>query len=161
VPVHGAWLYCIIPATGAVKSERLARNNNPWFIFHSFDGHPLFKHRRRPPNLEPKVKFFRECFNDFPQLAQFKAESEVLFTRFSAAATKRNDLVHGAIATTSAEDGTFIFLKIDVKPTDHHSIRSVFLDDSDWTEFRRELLHLGKDGQSLAQRVWDALKEHT
>lgn len=125
-------------------------------IFHSFDGHSLLK--RRPQHLEPKVEFLRECFAEIPELAQFKAESDALLTRFSVVGKKRNDLVHSAIATTSAEDGAFTFLKVDVKPKEHHSIRSVFLDDEDWTQFRRELLLLGKDGQSLAQRVRDSLK---
>jgi hypothetical protein len=124
-------------------------------IFHSFDGHPLLK--RRPTNLEKKVEFLRECFTKLPALEQFSAESDTLLTRFSVAGKKRNDLLHGAIATLSAEDGAFMFLKIDVVPKEHHSIRSVFLDDSDWAAFRKELLGLGKDGQSLAQRVWDIL----
>jgi len=125
-------------------------------IFHSFDGHPLLK--RRPQHLEPKVEFLRECFAKIPELAQFKTESDALLTRFSTVGKKRNDLMHSAIATASAKGGAFTFLKIDVKPKKHHSIRSVFLDDEDWAKFRRELLLLGKDGQSLAQRVWDSLR---
>ena len=128
-------------------------------IFHRFKGNALLK--RRPQNLEPKVDFLRKCFAQLPELARFKAESDALLTRFSVAGKKRNDLVHGAIANLSAEGGAFTFLKIDVKPKDGHSIRSIVLDDSDWTEFRRELLRLGKDGQSLAQTVSDSLKVRT
>ena len=125
-------------------------------IFHSFDGHPVLK--RRPQNLEAKVDFLRKCFTGIPKLTQFAAESDALLGRFSAVAKKRNDLMHGAIADITAKAGAFTFLKVDVKPKEQHSIRLVFLADEEWAEFRRELMRLGKDGQSFAQRVWDSLK---
>lgn len=128
-------------------------------IFHFFNEHPLLK--RRPTNLEPKIEFLRECFATIPELEKFRAESEMLLPRFAAAGKRRNDLVHGAISETSIEDGSFKLLKVDVKPKEHHSIRSVVLEDSDWPAFRKELLSLGRDGQSLAQRVWDSLKVRT
>lgn len=128
-------------------------------IFHSFDGHSLLK--RRPQHLEPKLKFLKECFSEIPELAQFRAESEALLPRFAVAGKKRNELVHGAISDISIEDGAFMFLKVDVKPNENHSIRPVLLAESDWVAFRKELLCLGRDGQTLAQRVWDNLKVRT
>ena len=125
-------------------------------IFHSFDGHPVLK--RRPQNLEAKVDFLRKCFTGIPKLTQFAAESDALLRRFSAVAKKRNDLMHGAIADITVKAGAFTFLKVDVKPKEQHSIRLVFLADEEWAEFRRELMRLGKDGQSFAQKVWDSLK---
>lgn len=125
-------------------------------IFNSFDGHPLLK--RRPQNLAPKVKFLGKCFAEIPELVQFSDEANALLTRFSAVGKKRNDLMHGAIANIAAENGAFTFLKVDVRPNEHHSVRSVLLTENAWAEFRRELMRLGKDGQSLAQRVWDSLK---
>lgn len=125
-------------------------------IFHSFDKHPLLK--RCPQNLEAKVEFLRECFKEIPELTQFAAESDALLRRFSAVAKKRNDLLHGAIASITAEDGGFTFLKVDVKPKEHHSVRSVLLSEEEWPELRQELLLLGRDGQSFGQRVWDLLK---
>ena len=127
-------------------------------IFHSFGGHPSLK--KRPRNLEPKVKFLQERFAEFPELAQFRAESEILLVRFLKAGEKRNDLVHGGIASLSIDNGQFTFLKVDVSPKEHHSIRSVVLDNAEWPAFRKELLRLGKDGQSLAKRVSDSLKAH-
>ncbi|MDP2143118.1 MAG: hypothetical protein Q8J80_03225 [Gallionella sp.] len=128
-------------------------------LFGSFKGHPLFN--RRPRNLEPKVKFLRDCFEQLPELAQFRAESDPLLSRFLTVGEKRNDIVHGGIADLSIKDGAFIFLKIDVVAKEHHSIRSVFLDDSDWPAFRKELMRLGKDVQSLSRRVRDSLKART
>jgi len=120
-------------------------------IFHSFNGHHLLK--RRLQNLEPKIKFIRDCFSEIPELKSFSAEGNALLTRFSAAGKKRNDIVHSAIASLSIEDGSFRFLKIDVLPKEHHSVREVLLEDSDWKSFRKELLRLGKDGQHLAQNI--------
>ena len=128
-------------------------------LFHSFGGHPLFK--RRLQNLEPKVKFLRECFEQLPELAKFHAEADLLLTRFLNVGTLRNDIVHGAIADLSMKNGVFTFLKIDVVAKEHHSIRQVFLADSDWPAFRKELLGLGKDVQSLSRKVRDSLKVHT
>lgn len=125
-------------------------------IFHSFDGHPLLK--RRPQHLAPKLEFLERCFAEIPSLAPFRAESVALLPRFASAGKKRNELVHGAISEISIEDGTFMFLKVDVNPNEHHSIRSVFLAESEWPMFCKELMGLGKDGQALAQRVFDSLK---
>ena len=125
-------------------------------IFHRFDGHPLLN--RRPTNLSHKIELLRQCFAEFKELQQFQAESGILLTRFSDAGKKRNDIVHGAIANFSANDGMFTFSKIDVVPREHHSIRSVFLDDLSWPTFRKELLDLGQEGLSLARRIWETLK---
>lgn len=125
-------------------------------LFRRFGGHPLLN--RRPINLTQKIELLRQCFAEFTELEQFQTECDTLLKRFAAAGNKRNDIVHGAIADFSAEDGTFMFSKIDVVPKEHHSIRSVYLDNSDWPAFRKELLDLGRDGLSLARRVWDTLK---
>lgn len=129
-------------------------------IFHRFGGCPPLN-KQRPMNLSQKIKLLRQCFTEFNELSQFQAECDALLARFASAGKRRNDIVHGAIADLSAEDGAFIFSKIDVVPKEHHSIRSVFFDDSDWLAFRKELLGLGRESLSLAQRVWDALKERT
>lgn len=128
-------------------------------IFHRFGGHPLLS--RRPTNLSQKIDLLRQCFTELNELSQFQTECDALLARFASASKQRSDIVHGAIAGFSTEDGAFTFSKIDVVPKKHHSIRSVFLDDSDWPAFRKELLGLGRDSLSLAQRVWDRLKERT
>ncbi|MBK5283721.1 MAG: hypothetical protein JJE16_16750 [Nitrospiraceae bacterium] len=124
-------------------------------IFHSYNGHPLVK--RRPSMLRPKLDFLSRCFAELPKLKEFQEESVPLLARFAVAGKKRHDLIHGAIGTTSAQDGAYKFLKIDVRPKESHSVRSVSLDQADWPAFRKELMRLGRDGQSFAQRVRDAL----
>jgi hypothetical protein len=128
-------------------------------LFHFFDGHPLFA--RRPINLESKVDFLRKCFDELPELEQLHAESEPLLERFLTVGKKRNDIVHGGISDLAIKDGAFIFLKLDIVPREHHSIRKVFLNDADWPAFRKELLGLGKDVQSLSRRVRDSLQVRT
>lgn len=125
-------------------------------VFSRYDGHELL--HRRPKQLEVKIKFLRECFATFPELAPFKAECEDLLSRFETLSQKRHDIVHGAIDAVSADNGVFTFTKIDVKPKQHHEVRTVSFDDSDWAEYRRALMKLGGDGISLSRRVWDAVK---
>ncbi|MCC8997510.1 MAG: hypothetical protein LM517_10805 [Nitrosomonas sp.] len=126
-------------------------------IFHRFGGAPLLN--RRTTNLTQKIELLRQCFAEFTELKPFKTECDALLIRFADAGKRRNDIVHGAIENFSAEDGMFTFLKIDVVPKEGHSIRPVFLDDTEWSAFRKELLTLGKESLSLAQRVWDTLKK--
>ena len=109
--------------------------------------------KRRPQPLEQKINLIRECFSAIPELKSFSADGDALLTKFSVAGKKRNDIVHGAIASLSIEDGSFRFLKVDVSPKEHHSVREVLLEDSDWKNFRKELLSLGRDGQHLAQKI--------
>lgn len=82
----------------------------------------------------------------------------MLLARFTVAGKKRNDIVHSAIASLSIEDGAFSFLKIDISPNEQHNVREVFLDDSDWNSFRKELSNLGRDGQLFAQKIWSKTK---
>lgn len=117
--------------------------------------------KRRPRNLEPKVELLQKCFSQLPELSQFKAEAGSLLPRFLAAGKIRNDLVHGAIADLESMDGTFTFAKLDLEPAISHSVRTVCLSQAEWLVFRRELLHLGKDGIDFSRRVWDGMKVKT
>lgn len=82
----------------------------------------------------------------------------MLLARFTVAGEKRNDIVHSAIDSLSIEDGAFRFLKIDISPNEQHNVREVFLADSDWNSFRKELSNLGRDGQQFAQEIWSKTK---
>lgn len=125
-------------------------------VFSRYDGHELLKNR--PKHLGPKIEFLRKCFATFPELAQFKKDCDDVLNRFDALSQSRHDIMHGAIDSIFAENGVFSFTKIDVKPKQHHEVRTVVLDDFDWIEYRRALMKLGADGISLSRRVWDAVK---
>ncbi len=124
-------------------------------IFHHFEGHSLLN--SRPINLTQKTKLLRDCFAEFAELGLFRAECDVLLTRFTEAGKRRNEIVHGAIAELSSKGDVFMFLKIDVIPKEHHSIRFISLSGAEWPIFREELLALGRESLSLAQRVSSTL----
>lgn len=127
-------------------------------IFSRFEDHKLIKNKNRPQNLSPKIEFLNNCFHHITELSEFKKDSDDLLNRFSVIGKKRNDIVHGAITSTFAESSSFVLLKIDVKAKESHCVRPIFLNDYEWYEFRKDLMLLGKDSVSLAQRVWSALK---
>jgi hypothetical protein len=93
-------------------------------IFHLEDGSPLFK--KRPKMLADKLDFLSKCFLQLPWLDQFRSEGELLLSSFASTGKKRHDLVHGAIANLSLEDGAFIFAKFDINKDGHH-LRTVVL----------------------------------
>jgi len=116
---------------------------------------------KRPMFLSHKTKFLKKWLANIPELQQLQAEGEMLFSRFDDIGKTRNDFIHGAISSLSPPDGAFIFAKLDISKEDGHSLRAVSLSQQDWKELRTELLRLGKDGQCLAQKVWDSLKGQT
>ena len=124
-------------------------------IFHFSKDHSLLK--RRPKQLERKVEFLTECFASIPILRPLQPEADALLTTFLRIGKVRNDLVHSAIGDFSLRDGAFMFLKIDVVPGASHNFRQVFFAESEWPSLRKELLHLGKESQSLARKVQNAL----
>ena len=125
-------------------------------VFSCYQGHKLLNHR--PTQLKDKINLLRKCFVALPELAPFNNECEDLLSRFKEFSKRRNDIVHGAIDSLSAENGVFTFTKIDVPPKQHHKARKVILDESEFAEYRRALMKLGADGSSLSRRVWDAIK---
>jgi hypothetical protein len=126
-------------------------------IFHRFVGNPLLK--RRPRMLAAKLDLLRNCFQQLPGLEQFRADGEALLSRFAIAGNKRHDLVHGAIANLSIENGAFTFAKIDVNQ-DGHSVRTVVLDQSKFPYLIKELLRLGDDANKLGRSIWETTKKY-
>lgn len=124
-------------------------------IFHRFKGHPLL--RRRPTTLSHKIESLQLWIKEIGELTQFKSEFDALLSRFKTTGKKRNDIVHGAIADFSADGGGLQFSKIDVVPNTHHSVRTVFLANSDWAALRSELSELARDSLAFARRVIQAI----
>ena len=126
-------------------------------IFHRYVGNSLLK--RRPRMLAAKLDLLRKCFQQLPGLEQFRAEGEILLSRFATAGNKRHDLIHGAIADFSIENGGFTFIKIDINQ-DGHSVRTVVLYESEFLHLIKELLRLGDDANKLGRRIWETTKTH-
>jgi len=116
---------------------------------------------KRPMFLNAKTKFLRERLASIAELKYLQKDGNMILSQFDVFSKTRNDFIHGAISSLTPLDGTFIFSKIDISNKDGHSLRDIPLSVQDWKELRTELLHLGRDGQYLAQKVWDTLKEQT
>jgi len=115
--------------------------------------------KKQPVFLTEKTEFIRNNLNCHPVLQQFSSEIIPLLIRFEVAGRKRNDLVHGAITSLSSENGAFKFGKLDIRKEDVPLLRPVLFDDSEWTDFRKELLRLGADGVLLVKNALEILKK--
>lgn len=110
--------------------------------------------KRIPQLLSPKLEYLSKCLSKIPSLAKFQSEGESLISNFRKLSEKRHDLVHGAIASLSLQDGAFIFTKLDIK-NDFHVMREFRLDSSDYPAFTQELIELGAQSTAFAQRLKD------
>jgi len=117
------------------------------------------KKEKQPVFLTQKTEFIRKNLDCHPILQQFSSEIIPLLTRFEVAGKKRNDLVHGAVTSLSSENGAFKFGKLDIRKDDVPLLRPVLLDDSEWADFRKEILALGADGILLVKRALEILRE--
>ncbi len=124
-------------------------------IFHTFNGHSLLSHR--PRMLTKKLDLLKKCFLKLSGLEPIRDEGIALISSFAAIAKKRNDLVHAAISSISAANGSFIFSKIDINEKGH-SIRPIVLDESQFPHFIKDLLGLGADANKFAERLFEIMK---
>jgi hypothetical protein len=122
-------------------------------IFHELEGKRLAKNNRLPIALTTKLDFISKCLSQLPKLASFKVEGTALLQNFSTLGQRRNDLVHGAIASLSPVDGAFVFNKLDTKP-DFHYVREVRLEASEFPAFTKSLIDLGAKTTSFANKIW-------
>ena len=106
--------------------------------------------------LAQKLEFLRKCFLQIPELKKYRIDGEALLSGFGITGKKRNDLVHGAITNLSIENGAFKFAKIDVN-YDGHALRTVVLDQSEFSELIKELLGLGADANKFARKILDGM----
>lgn len=110
--------------------------------------------KRLPKMLATKLEFLTDCFSNIPALAQFKAEGHKLVGDFQRLSDRRHDLIHGAIASLSPQNGAFVFAKLDIK-NDFHRVREFRLESSEFPTLTKDLIDLGAHATSLARRVWE------
>ena len=126
-------------------------------LWQSFGGRGHAK--RIPIMLEPKIKFLRTCIAHEALLAVEAEAADELFDRFEALSSLRHDLIHGAVASISPVDNSFVFAKLDVKDGFHHH-REVRIEAEDYPKIIDRLVALGRDANALNQRVFDIMKAH-
>jgi len=110
--------------------------------------------KRIPKMLDTKLEFLTKCLSHIPALPLFKAEGDALVANFRKLSNRRHDLIHGAIASVSVQDGAFIFAKLDIKD-DFHVVREFRFDSADFPALTRELVDLGAQATALARQLWE------
>ena len=109
--------------------------------------------KKQPELLTAKTQFIRDNIDCHPILQQLSTEIDALLIRFEKTGEKRNDIVHGAITSMSSINGAFKFAKLDIVKGDVPTLRSVHLDDAEFSYFRTELLSLGADAIALVKKT--------
>lgn len=112
--------------------------------------------RRIPKMLATKLEFLSKCLSQIPTLAPFRSEGNALVTNFRKLSNRRHDLIHGAIASVSAQDGSFMFAKFDIE-NDFHVVREFRFDSADFPALTRQLIDLGAQATALARRFWELI----
>lgn len=120
----------------------------------------LYKHlggkalaKRLPKMLETKLEFIEKCLAKLPILARFRADGESLAADFRSLSATRHDLIHGAIASVSATNGGFDFMKLDFD-NDDHVVREFRLEGDDFPKLTKDLVDLGARATTFAQQLW-------
>ncbi|MEQ1766836.1 MAG: hypothetical protein ABL859_05355 [Methylotenera sp.] len=117
-------------------------------LYKHLGGMALSKHL--PMMLETKLKFIEKCFAKLPTLARFRADGEDLIADFRSLSATRHDLIHGAIASVSATNGGFDFMKLDFN-NDDHVVREFRFEGEDFPKLTKNLIDLGARATTFAQ----------
>jgi len=125
-------------------------------LYQSLGGKPLIN--RIPVLLTPKLEFVGKCLVTLPPLQQFKSEGELLIRRFEELSQKRHDLIHGAVASLSMENGGFSFVKLDVKDG-FHVARPFRFESSEFPQLTKDLIDLGNAATALAKKLWERVEK--
>jgi len=125
-------------------------------LYQSLGGKPLTN--RIPVLLTPKLEFVEKCLTSLPPLHQFKSEGDALIRKFEELSQRRHDLIHGAVASLSIEDGGFSFIKLDVKDG-FHVARPVRFESSEFPKLTKDLIDLGAASTALAKKLWERVEK--
>lgn len=121
-------------------------------LYRNLGGKALTK--RLPKMLETKLEFITKCLANLPTLAHLRADGKDLVADFRSLSTTRHDLIHGAIASVSATDGGFDFMKLDFEG-DNHVIREFRFEGEDFPKLTKDLIDLGARATTFARRLWE------
>lgn len=123
-------------------------------VFHEYAG----KARRKnlPGPLSAKLEFLTDCFSTIPKLSGHKDRALTLFSRIESVASRRHDLVHGAITDVTAKDGVFYFAKLDYQKQAYR-VRDVHLDLRRFDELAESVLDLGSEVAQLGMDLHEGM----
>ena len=124
-------------------------------LWQSFDGKKYAK--RIPFMLDPKIKFIRAHISDDMKLRIHSETANALLERFEGLSSLRHDLIHGAVASISPIDNSFVFAKLDIRGGFHYH-REVRIQVSEYPKLVRKLVDLGRDANALATLIFGIAK---
>jgi hypothetical protein len=122
-------------------------------IFRSYGGDRVRK--KIPQPLSEKIKFIRNCL-EIEAISPHKEELNNLANNFERLSNTRHDIIHGAVATFNAGEGSFQFSKLDLVEGIHYS-RDVSFDMEKFPDLLDELIHLGASTIKLAKELLSEL----
>jgi|SRR5256885_8096501 len=124
--------------------------------FNDLGGAKFQKGAGVPRMLSSKVAFLKQCFKALPILADFRIDGLALLDRFSSAAKRRNDLMHGSLMELRPDPvtGAFKFRRIGYKG-DLYLISEFTLTPNDFREFAPTLSDLVTDAISFSRKLAD------
>jgi hypothetical protein len=125
-------------------------------LYQNLGGKELVK--RIPVMLAPKLNYLRKCLSKIPQLREFQNDGDLLISKFEELSQKRHDVIHGAIASLSMEDGAFRFAKLDVKDG-FHVFREFRFESEEFPRLTKNLIDLGAATSALGQKLWERVEK--
>lgn len=125
-------------------------------LYQDLGGKALAK--RIPVLLTPKLGFVRKCLTTIPTMHQFRSDGEELIQKFEELSQKRHDLIHGAIAGLSLDNGGFPFVKLDVKDG-FHVAREFRFEAAEFPKLAKDLIDLGAAANALGRKLWDRVEK--
>ena len=124
-------------------------------LWQSFDGKKYAK--KIPFMFDPKIKFIRTHIADDKRLKIHSETANELLERFENLSSLRHDLIHGAVASISPIDNSFVFAKLDIRDGFHYH-REVRIEVADYPKLVRKLGELGRDANALATQIFKVAK---
>jgi len=125
-------------------------------LYQNLGGKALAK--RLPKMLDTKLEFIAKCLAKLPTLAHLRADGENLVADFRSLIATRHDLIHGAIASVSATDGGFDFMKLDFKGN-NHVVREFRFEGEDFPKLTKDLIDLGARATAFARQLWELVQK--
>ena len=127
--------------------------------FRHCGGDALRPHKGIPRHYSEKVDFLKACFKKLPALEPFASEGRSLVERVSARASKRNDLVHGSLASVTPEkNGAFRFNKVGYE-IDGHTVSTFTFSPRGFSRLETFLGDLLTEQTAFGQKLADRFPE--
>ncbi|MDH5573200.1 MAG: hypothetical protein OEY89_15670 [Gammaproteobacteria bacterium] len=119
-------------------------------IFQDFGGNKIEK--QIPIMLKQKIKYLRKCFNKIPDISDCKTTGNELLDQFKKLSEKRNEIIHGAVSTTTSNNGAYSFAKIDII-NEYHHVREFDFEINQFPKLSEDLVKLGSNAVKLANQL--------